>query len=413
MKNYSMKKKCRICSCKNLKMILDLGDQPPANSLLDKTQLSIHEEKFPLRLFWCSECNLVQLLDIVNKEYLFKHYFYMTSASKPILSHFQQYASDIYEIFLRKKSNPLVVEIGSNDGSLLFEFKKLGTEILGIEPASNLSKLANDSKIPTINDFFSSNLAKNISKSNTASVIVANNVIGHIENLHDLMDGIKILIDDDGLFIFEVPYLIDLIEKLEFDTIYHEHLSYFSILPLMRLMDIHGMEIFDIQKQSVHGGTLRIFVSKKNNFPINESVKKYLNLEYEFGLNKILIYEKFSNQIKNLKNEIYDSLKNLKNDGKSIFGYGASAKGNVLLNYCKIDVNLLDFIIDTTPLKQGKFSPGMHIPIVSPNKIFTKGKNDVALLLAWNYEYQILQKEIDFTNKGGKFLIPIPKPILK
>ena len=410
LSNYHLIKNCRICNSTNLHLILDLGEQPPANSLINKSQLDMIEPKFPLRLFWCGECFLVQLLDIVNKEHLFKHYLYMTSASKPIVDHFKKYAVDIFNEFLNKQENPFVVEIGSNDGSLLKEFKKLGSSILGIEPASNLAKLANDSDITTLNDFFSLNNAKKIAESKNASIVVANNVIGHIENLHELMEGIKILIGAQGIFIFEVPYLLDLIKKLEFDTVYHEHLSYFSILPIINLIEHFDLEIFDIQKQNVHGGTIRIFVSKKNNFKIKDNVKKFIKLEYEFGINNIKTYENFSNDIKNLKNKIVELLQKLKNEKKSLFGYGASAKGNVLLNYCNIDYNILDYIIDTTPLKQGKFTPGTHIPIVSPDKIIDKGDGCLALLLAWNFADEIMNNLKNFKRNGGKFIIPIPHP---
>lgn len=411
MKNYTFEKKCRICSNKNLHLILDLGKQPPANALIDKNQLSETEAKFPLRLFWCDNCYLVQLLDIVNKEYLFTHYLYMTGASKPIVTHFEKYAKDTFDEFLKTKSAPLVVEIGSNDGSLLSEFKKLGASILGIEPASNLSKLSNDSGIPTTNKFFSSDLASNIIKSFNPSLVVANNVVAHIENLHDLMNGVKILIGDNGVFIFEVPYLIDLIQNLEFDTIYHEHLSYFSIFPLLNLVDQFGLEIFDIKKQSVHGGTLRIFVSKKNNFKIKTSLNDLVEIERKFKLDDIKIYQNFANDVKNLKNTILDILTSFKSEKKSIIGYGATAKGNVLLNYCHIDTALLDYIVDTTPLKQGKFTPGTHIPIVSSDRI--QNNVDAVLLLAWNYESDILSKEKNFRKNGGKFIIPLPVPEIK
>lgn len=410
MENYKLVKKCRICSNENLHLILDLGLQPPANALIDKTQLKSVEEKFPLRLFWCSNCFLVQLVDIVDKEHLFKHYLYMTSASKPIVEHFRKYAKDVFDKFL-KDDNPFVVEIGSNDGSLLSEFKKLGASILGIEPASNLAKLANELNITTRNDFFSSNVAQEITKSHNASVVVANNVIGHIENLHDLMEGIKILIGDNGVFIFEVPYLIDLMKNLEFDTIYHEHLSYFSILPVINLVNRFGLEVFDIQNQSVHGGTIRIFISKKNNFKISNSLNDFIKLEHEYRLDKIETYQNFSNNVQNLKKSIIDILADFKSKNNSIFGYGATAKGNVLLNYCQIDNNILDFIIDTTPIKQGKFTPGTHIPIVSPETMHNQG--DVALLLAWNYESEILLKEKNFRENGGKFIIPLPIPTIK
>jgi hypothetical protein len=412
MKNYKLIKKCRICSKENLHLILDLGIQPPANALIDEIQLENTEERFPLRLFWCSDCCLVQLLDIVDKEHLFKHYLYMTSASKPIVEHFRKYAKEISEKFLKNKDHPFVVEIGSNDGSLLKEFKKLGMSVLGIEPASNLAKLANESDIPTKNDFFSFDVAQEISKHQKASVVVANNVIGHIENLHDLMKGIEILIDDKGIFVFEVPYLIDLMKNLEFDTIYHEHLSYFSILPIINLLERYGLEVFDIQKQSVHGGTMRVFVSRKNNFNIESSVEEFINLEHEFGLEKIQTFENFSEQVIEIKSKLLELIKNLKKEKMSLFGYGASAKGNVLLNFCKLDNNILDFIIDTTPTKQGKFTPGTHIPILPPDRIKEKGEGDTALLLAWNYKFQILEKEKSFRTKGGKFLVPFPTPEL-
>ena len=393
-------------------MILDLGEQPPSNSFIDKNKLNSLESKFPLRLFWCKDCYLVQLLDIVDKEYLFKNYFYMTSASKPIVEHFKKYAQDVFQEFLQKDDS-FVVEIGSNDGSLLKEFKKLGASILGIEPATNLSELANQSNITTKNTFFSSQVSKEIIKSRHASVVIANNVIAHIEDLQDLMSGIKILIGNHGVFIFEVPYLVDLIKNLEFDTVYHEHLSYFSILPLLKLVKQFGLEIFDIRKQSVHGGTLRIFVSKQNNFEVSSSIDDFINSEYELGLDKNLIYDNFSEKIKKLKIQLKELLLELKKENKSLFGYGASAKGNVLLNYCKIDNSILDFIIDTTPIKQGKFTPGTHIPVCSPDEMLDKGDGDVALLLAWNYESQILDNENNFRIKGGKFLIPIPKLTLK
>ena len=392
-------------------MILDLGEQPPSNSFIDKNELNSLESKFPLRLFWCKDCYLVQLLDIVDKEYLFKNYFYMTSASKPIVEHFKKYAQDVYQEFLQKDDS-FVVEIGSNDGSLLKEFKKLGTSILGIEPATNLSELANQSNITTKNTFFSSQVSKEIIKSRHASVVIANNVIAHIEDLQDLMSGIKILIGNDGVFIFEVPYLVDLIKNLEFDTVYHEHLSYFSILPLLELVKQFGLEIFDIRKQLVHGGTLRIFVSKQNNFEVSSSIDDFINSEYELGLNKNLIYDNFSEKIKKLKIQLKDLLIELKKEKKSLFGYGASAKGNVLLNYCKIDNTILDFIIDTTPIKQGKYTPGTHIPVYSPDKIIDEGNGSIALLLAWNYKSQILDKENQFRTNGGKFLVPIPVPEL-
>ena len=410
MNYYNVRKKCGICNGTNLSVILNLGEQPPANSLIENIKLISQEIKFPLRLGLCNDCFFVQLLDIVDKEFMFKHYLYMTSASKPIVEHFKKYADEIYNNYLISKNESTVLEIGSNDGSMLLEFKKLGAKVLGIEPAENIAKIANESGILTKNNFFSSTVAKEISKTENISVIVANNVVGHVEDLHDFMNGIKILIKENGIFVFEVPYLNDLIQKLEFDTIYHEHLSYFSLLPIINWVNQFGLEVFDIKKQSVHGGTIRVFITKKGNILQKNSVQEFLDEERQYGLDKILTYEKFAQNIIDLKSELIESIIKLKKEKKSLIGYGASAKGNVLLNYCNIDHTILDFIIDTTPLKQGKFTPGTHIPILPPNKMETKGDGDLILLLAWNYEDAILEKEKLFRSKGGKFLIPIPKP---
>ena len=410
MKHYRSRKKCGICNGTNFSMILDLGEQPPSDAFVENIKSISQEIKFPLRLGLCNDCFFVQLLDIVDKELLFKHYPYMTSASKPIVEHFKKYANEIYNDYLISKNEPTVLEIASNDGSMLLEFKKLGTKVIGIEPAENIAKIANESGILTKNSFFSSPLAKEISKTENISVVVANNVVAHVGDLHDFMEGIKILIKENGIFVFEVPYLNDLIQKLEFDTIYHEHLSYFALSPIINLVHQFGLEVFDIKKQSVHGGTIRVFITKKGNILQKNSVQNFLDEEHQYGLDKILTYEKFAQNVIDLKSDLIESIVKLKKEKKSLIGYGASAKGTVLLNYCNIDHTILDFIVDTTPLKQGKLTPGTHIPILPPNAMESKGDGDLVLLLIWNYKDAILEKEKLFRSKGGKFLIPIPKP---
>ncbi len=410
MKHYSSRKKCGICNGTNFSVILDLGEQPPSDAFIENIKLISQEIKFPLRLGLCNDCFFVQLLDIVDKEFLFNDYPYMTSASKPIVEHFKKYANEIYNDYLISKNESTVLEIASNDGSMLLEFKKLGAKVLGIEPAENIAKIANELGILTKNHFFSSTIAKEISKTENISVVVANNVVAHVDDLHDFMEGIKILIKENGIFVFEVPYLNDLIQKLEFDTIYHEHLSYFALSPIINLVHQFGLEVFDIKKQTVHGGTIRVFITKKGNILQKNSVQKFLDEEHQYGLDKILTYEKFAQNVIDLKSDLIESIIKLKKEKKSLIGYGASAKGNVLLNYCNIDHTILDFIIDTTPLKQGKFTPGTHIPVLPPNAMENKGDGDLILLLAWNYEDTILEKEKLFRSKGGKFLIPIPKP---
>ena len=410
MSKYHKKNECRICSSNNLELILDLGEQPPSNAFIKKEDLEKHEDKFPLRLYLCKECYLLQLLDIVDKEILFKEYLYLTSASKPSVNHFKKYAYDVYEEFLKQSKNPLVIEIGSNDGTLLKEFKKLGCSVLGIEPAKNIAKIANDAGITTENSFLNHHIVKKKSLEKKASVIVGNNVFGHIDDLKEFMKCVKILSKEKGVFIFEVPYVVNLIQKLEFDTVYHEHLSYFSLIPLIRLMDEFNLEIFDVKKQKVHGGTIRVFVSEKNNFKKTINFEKMIKFEKEFGINEIQTYQKFSENVKELKNKLQNKLLKFKKEGKIIFGYGAPAKGNVLLNYCNIGTKFLDYIIDTTPLKQGLYTPGMHIPVKSDKEKIEKPSQQIALLLAWNYEQAIINKEELFLKNGGKFLIPIPIP---
>jgi len=409
---YHKNNKCRICSSKNLELTLDLGKQPLANAFIKKRDIKKNENKFPLRLFLCKNCYLLQLIDIVNKEFLFKQYLYMTSASKPIVNHFKKYALEIHKKYLKNVDNPLVIEIGSNDGSLLQEFKKLGNNVLGIEPAKNIAKIAKNHGIPTKNEFLNYKIAKKIAKNNKATLIVANNVIGHIDNLLEFMECMKLLLSDNGILVFEVPYVVDLIQKLEFDTVYHEHLSYFALGPLKKMMVNNGFEIFDVKKQKVHGGTIRVFVSRKNNFKPTIRLQKMIKCEKEFGIFKIKTYQRFTKDVEKLKKILTNKLIKFKKEGKFIFGYGAPAKGNVLLNYCNIDTKFLEYVLDTTPLKHGLLTPGMHIPVKPAKSRLDNTSKQIALLLAWNYKKEILEKENEFRKKGGKFLVPIPSPKL-
>ena len=407
---YKFRKTCRLCSSRSFELVLDLGKQPPSNSFLMKNQLKYSEKKFPLRLYICKKCHHLQLLDVVDKKHLFSNYHYFTSANKPIIEHFKKYAEHVYKKILEKKENPFVVEIGSNDGTLLKQLKKNKVNVLGIEPAKNLAQISRKSKIKTENKFFNQALAKKIAKKQRADLVIANNVLGHVDDLDEFIIGIKELLKNDGVFIFEVPHALNLIKKLEFDTIYHEHISYFSIIPLSNWLKKYELEIFNVEKQIVHGGTIRVYVSKKNNFRKNNSVENIKIIEKKYGITKITTYRDFSKKIYNLKNILRKKILILKNNNKIIFGYGASAKGNVLLNFCEIDNSILDFVTDTTKIKQGKFTPGTKIKIINPKDRPNKSSEMIALLLAWNYKTAIIKNEKKFLRNGGKFLIPIPKP---
>ena len=407
---YKFRKTCRLCSSRSFELVLDLGKQPPSNSFLMKNQLKYSEKKFPLRLYICKKCHHLQLLDVVDKKHLFSNYHYFTSANKPIIEHFKKYAEHVYKKILEKKENPFVVEIGSNDGTLLKQLKKNKVDVLGIEPAKNLAQISRKSKIKTENKFFNQTLAKKIAKKQRADLVIANNVLGHVDDLDEFIIGIKELLKNDGVFIFEVPHALNLIKKLEFDTIYHEHISYFSIIPLSNWLEKHELEIFNVEKQKVHGGTIRVYVSKKNNFRKNNSVENIKIIEKKYGITKIITYRNFSKKIYHLKKILRKKILILKNNNKIIFGYGASAKGNVLLNFCEMDNSILDFVTDTTKIKQGKFTPGTKIKIINPKNRPNKSSEMIALLLAWNYKTAIIKNEKKFLRNGGKFLIPIPKP---
>ena len=412
MSIYKFRKQCRLCSYDQFNLVLDLGKQPPSNAFLSKNQLKKPEKRFPLRLYVCKKCRHLQIRDVVDKKYLFSHYLYLTSANKPIIDHFQKYADSVYRKFLKSKKDPFVVEIGSNDGTLLTKFSKYGINVMGIEPAKNLARISRKAKIKTKNTFFSFSLAKKISNKQKADLVIANNVLGHIDDLNNFIKGISILLNDDGVFVFEVPYGLEMIKNLEFDTIYHEHVSYFLIQPLSKWLNKNELEIFNIERQKVHGGTIRVFVSKKNIFKISKSVKNLKKQEKDYGLNKLQTFMQFSKRIVNLKLSLKKKIEKFKQENNLIFGYGAPAKGNVLLNYCDIDNKLLDFIIDTTILKQGKFTPGTKIKIISEKKSRAM-KPDYYLVLPWHFKKEILSREKKIMNSGTKIIFPLPKLEIK
>lgn len=399
---------CRICKKTKLFKFLELGPTPLANAFLKQEQLKSKEPFYPLDVYFCAECGLVQLRDVVPPGILFQDYAYFTGVSKTMKQHFSQLALEVVNNFKLSKED-LVVDIGSNDGTLLSQFKKLGTKTIGVEPATNIAFFAEKAGIETITHFFSSEVAKKIIyRKGHAKVITGTNVFAHVNDLDSLLTVVNSLLTNDGIFIIEVPYLVDLFSKTEFDTIYHEHLSYFSLRPLVRLFKRFNMELFDVKRMPVHGGSIRCYIRKAPS-KIEKSVNQLLALEEDLKLDSFNTYQNFSTKVKDIKLKLNSLLNRLKRDGYKIIGYGASAKGNTLLNYCKIGTDLLDYIIDNTPFKRNLYTPGMHIPVASPNRIL-KDIPDYALLLAWNYLDEILAKEQRYIELGGKFIVPIPEP---
>lgn len=308
-------------------------------------------------------------------------------------------------------SGSLVVDIGSNDGTLLANFKKYGLQILGIEPADNIAKLAASRGVNTLNEFFCQQVAETVrTEIGPARAIFATNVFAHVHDLGSFLCEVDSLLAPEGVLVIEVPYLVDMLDKLEFDTIYHEHLSYFAVRPLVALFSKFNLGIVEVKRAAVHGGSLLLFVQKSAQSQ-STTTRELLKLEEKLGLNSLEPYLKFAEKVAQVKEELVSLLRSLKGRGERIVGYGAPAKGNVLLNYCGIGADILDYIIDTTPFKQGRYTPGTHIEIF-PEEQFHQHVPDYALLLAWNYVDEILQKEEQYRRLGGKFIVPIPRPHL-
>ncbi|MDP3982492.1 MAG: class I SAM-dependent methyltransferase, partial [bacterium] len=355
---------CRLCKSTSLKKVLDLGKTPPANSFLKKSQLKNKEDFFPLVVNFCDKCGQVQLSHVVDPAIMFRHYVWVSSTSPVTVSHFEEYARSVSKM-VGLEQGDLVVEFGSNDGVLLKPFKKLGAEVLGIDPARNVASRATKEGIPTIPEFLNSRLAKKIVKKHAegAKVVTGNNVFAHIHDLDEIVKAVGILLSDDGLFVIEAPYNIDLIQKNLFDIIYHEHVSYVSIRPLELFFKRFGMQIIDVVKRPVHGGTVRIFIKKNSgNYKVKESVQNFIDQEVEDGLSDVNTYLRFADNIKDNKLKLSKLLKKLKDKDNSIAGYGAPAKSTTLLHYFGIGKETLDYIVDDSPYKQGLYCPGTHIP---------------------------------------------------
>ncbi|MEK7169857.1 MAG: class I SAM-dependent methyltransferase [Patescibacteria group bacterium] len=404
------KSTCRICKGKNLSRILSFGPTPPANAFLRTDELSRSEPYYPLDVNLCGVCGLVQLADVVDSRILFKDYVYVSSTSPVFIAHFGAFAKEVFTRFnLSKKS--LVVDIGSNDGILLRPFKKLGARVLGVEPDTSIANLARKAGIPTVSEFFTPNTTKKIlQKYGSADVITATNVFAHIDDIHAVAKGVKMLLTKEGVFIIEAPYLVDFLDKNLFDTVYHEHLSYLSVSALSHFFEGVGMKIIDVERVDSHGGSLRVFAKKKNATGTPSlAVQELLTLEKLKGLREEKVYLEYELRILENRAKLLSMLTGLKKSGKRVAGYGAPAKGNTLLNFFSIGKELLEYIVDDSPHKQGRHTPGKRIPVVS-SKLLIDNPPDYLLILAWNFAPSIIAKNEAFRKKGGKFIIPVPRP---
>lgn len=401
---------CRACGSNQMRVFLSLGPTPLANSLLHSRDEFADESSFPLDVYFCENCSLVQLLDVIDPEVLFRHYLYVTGTSDTIAAHNVEYARTLVTL-LGMKPYDLVVEIASNDGSLLKCFQTFGVRTLGVEPASNVADMARASGVETMNLFFNSSTARQVRESfGAAKVVIGNNVLAHVDDSQDFLRGCRELIDANGLVVIEVPYLWDLLDGLEYDTIYHEHLCYFSVSTLMRLCDAVGLSIVRVDDVSVHGGSLRMYAGLADKFGNHaDAVRSWAQEEQHLGLKDFTRYERFAADVKANRLAIRHLLENLKAQGKTIAGYGAPAKGNTLLNYCGIQTRLLPYTVDKSPLKVGLYTPGMHIPVL-PVPTLLERQPDYVLILAWNFADEIMRQQHEYRARGGKFIIPLPNP---
>lgn len=407
---HGIRETCRGCNQKeSLKFFLSLGDQPLANAFLKSSGEFADEKKYPLDVYFCENCSLVQLVDVIDPSVLFRNYIYVTGTSDTIAKHNVAYADTVIEYMDIKDG--LVAEVASNDGSLLKCFQARGVNTIGIEPATNIAKMANEAGINTINSFFNYETSQIIRKSHgRADVVIGNNVLAHVDDTQDFLKGAKHLLKSNGLMIVEVPYLGEFMDRLEYDTVYHEHLCYFSITALLTLCDAVGLAITRVDHVQVHGGSIRVYAGPIEHYKIHsEEVLKEAENEKTRGLTQFDSYKEFADAVAANKTELISLLNDLKQKGKSLAAYGAPAKGNTLLNYCEISTDLVPYTVDKSPLKQELYTPGMHLPVL-PVETLLERQPDYVLILAWNFADEIIEQQQEYKARGGRFIIPIPKP---
>lgn len=403
---------CRICASPLRHTFVDLGNSPLCESFLEARQLDEMEPYYPLKVMVCEECFLVQLREYVRPEHIFTEYAYFSSYSTSWVAHAKAYCETIAKrCSLGRES--LVVELASNDGYLLQHFLPMGIPVLGVEPAANVAKVAKDKGIDTVVDFFGVRLAKELAaKGRQADVIAGNNVLAQVPDINDFVGGIKILLKPAGVVTLEFPHLLRLIDESQFDTIYHEHFSYFSLITIEKLAARHGLRVVDVEELPTHGGSLRVYLAHAGGpHTVSPSVAELLATERARGFAEVRGYAGFSPKVEKVKRDLLSALIDAREKGLKVAGYGAPGKGNTLLNYCGIGPELISFTVDRNPYKHGRFTPGRHIPIL-PVEAIDAERPDIVVVLPWNLKAEIVRQMRHIGDWGGRFLIPIPKVAL-
>ena len=399
---------CRLCEAANLLLVLPIAASPIADAYVPAERLGEKQDAYPLDLYLCLTCGHVQNLDVVNPEILFRDYVYVTASSLGLVEHYRRYAEEVTTRFGLKPGS-LVVEIGSNDGSLLEFFKEKGCNVVGVDPAQQIAAAATAKGILTLPEFFSSALADEIrSRHGPASVVAANNVFAHSDNLADIVRGIRTLLADDGVFVFENSYLVDIVDRFLFDTVYHEHVSYHSIAPLKTFFERLGMQLIDVQRIASKGGSIRGFAQRlpEGKRPVAPIVAELLAMESARGFAQPQVYREYAQAIDARKQALTRLLEGARAQGKTVAGYGASTTVTTLMWHFDL-TDKIDFLADDNPRKEGLYSPGCHVPVVASKEIYSR-RPDYVIILAWNYAQPIIDRHRRFLEEGGKFVVPLP-----
>jgi len=404
---------CRLCGSRELERVIELTPTPPGNHVLRADELKVQSSKYPLEVYFCNDCAHLQLGHVVKPEILYQRRYTYVSATSPVfVTHLKEYAAAMIQRFSLEKGS-LVADIGSNDGTCLKFFKAAGFEVLGIDPAIDIARVASDQGIETIPDFFSPEKARHLrSQRGPAKLITSHNACAHIDDLSDVIEGVEHWLCSDGLFVMEVGYLVDVYQKLWFDTIYHEHLDYHTLAPLLGFFARFGLEIIGVERIAPQGGSIRVIAQKKGGpYQADASVDQLLELEYSLAMDRPDTFQSFNRRINSVRNGLEKLLVDLKQQGHSIAGYGAPTKATTMLMHFGLSTEVLDFTLEDNPLKHGCFIPGALIPIVPVSELYDRNP-DYLVILAWNFAKSIMQKHTKFHDEGGRFILPMPEPVI-